>query len=343
RRGWLALQMSGSPKLSMKEDDGLPSTEGDDSEGSQHSGDWNNRNSTSSKRVTSPITLGSEFILSKAHTVLVEAERGPKRYVSAVLRHPITGNCLGLLTLFDAYLSCADIDRRAAGFEEPDWLSWAMDLCLLAYSLEYCMWCYVKGLRVLRDKMLVVDLLIILCGIAELLMSRVMDGLMIENFNLLRMFRIARIIRLLKLFRRFSYLKELRKLLTMATTCMRTLCWSFIFCFMVMTIWAMLLVDLVQPLILKLHEETHVFMDCEQCLRAASSVMDANLLLFKTVIAGDSWGTIAIPVIEAYPGTAFIFVGSLLTLVFGVLNLIVAVVVDTFAEARERDVLNLAE
>ena len=30
------------------------------------------------------------------------------------------------------------------------------------------------------------------------------------------------------------------------------------------------------------------------------------------------------PVIEAYPGTAFIFVGSLLTLVFGVLNLIVA-------------------
>ncbi len=26
--------------------------------------------------------------------------------------------------------------------------------------------------------------------------------------------------------------------------------------------------------------------------------MGANLLLFKTVIAGDSWGTIAVPVIE---------------------------------------------
>eukprot|EP00435_Cladocopium_sp_Y103_P041717 s1365_g11.t1 len=46
-------------------------------------------------------------------------------------------------------------------------------------------------------------------------------------------------------------------------------------------------------------------------------VMDANLLLFKTVIAGDGWGTIAVPVIEAYPATAVIFVGSLLTLVFG--------------------------
>ncbi|CAE7239332.1 CPK1 [Symbiodinium pilosum] len=71
--------------------------------------------------------------------------------------------------------------------------------------------------------------------------------------------------------------------------------------------------------------------------------MDANLLLFKTVIAGDSWGEVAVPVIQAHPATAFIFVGSQLTLVFGVLNLIVAVVVDTFADARLNDVQTLAE
>ena len=53
--------------------------------------------------------------------------------------------------------------------------------------------------------------------------------------------------------------------------------------------------------------------------------MDANLLLFKTVIAGDSWGQIAVPVIQEYPLTSIIFCGSLFTLVFGVLNLIVAV------------------
>ena len=54
--------------------------------------------------------------------------------------------------------------------------------------------------------------------------------------------------------------------------------------------------------------------------------MDANLLLFKTVIAGDSWGQLAVPVIRAYPYTALLFVGAYLTIVFGVLNLIVAVV-----------------
>lgn len=41
--------------------------------------------------------------------------------------------------------------------------------------------------------------------------------------------------------------------------------------------------------------------------------------------AGDGWGEIAVPLIQAYPGSAIIFMGSSLTLVFGVLNLIVAV------------------
>ena len=85
------------------------------------------------------------------------------------------------------------------------------------------MWVYVRGLDVLRDKMLLIDLLIILCGVAEFVLAETHGGLFVENFNLLRMFRVARIVRLLKLFRRFSYLKELRKLLTMATTCMRAL------------------------------------------------------------------------------------------------------------------------
>ena len=53
--------------------------------------------------------------------------------------------------------------------------------------------------------------------------------------------------------------------------------------------------------------------------------MDANLLLFKTVIAGDSWGKIAVPFIQYRPWTAVIFCGSLMTTVFGVLNMVVAV------------------
>lgn len=99
-----------------------------------------------------------------------------------------------------------------------------------------------------------------------------------------------------------------------------------------MTVWAMLIVEWIHPCVLSLQSKFGTFDDCEQCLRATSSVMDANLLLFKTVIAGDSWGLLAVPVIEEYPLAAVIFMGSLLTLVFGVLNLIVAVPGPSFSK-----------
>ena len=85
----------------------------------------------------------------------------------------------------------------------------------------------------------------------------------------------------------------------MLATCMKTLVWSFLFGFVVMTMWAMLMVEMVNDLILDVASRTDVFDECgEQCLQAASSVMNANLLLFKTVVAGDSWGLIAVPVIQ---------------------------------------------
>lgn len=104
------------------------------------------------------------------------------------------------------------------------------------------------------------------------------------------------------------------------------------------------MVEAVNPLMQQLQQESGTFTECGQrCQRAMTSVMDANLLLFQTVIAGDGWGEIAVPLIQSYPQTAIILMGSFMTLVFGVLNLVVAVVVDTFADARQNDVQNLAE
>jgi len=252
---------------------------------------------------------------------------------------------MGLLTLLDALITCADIDARAAGHGTgvpPMWLTVASNVCLALYTVEFCMWLWVLPLtRAIRDRFLLIDFFIILTGYVEIVLLAA--GLTVGSFGLLRALRIVRILRLLKLFRKIPYLKELQKLVNMTSTCMKTLGWSFIFCFVIMTIWAMLIVEFVHPLILELHESKDLFGGDEQIVRAASTVMNANLLLFKTVIAGDSWGRIAVPVIEEHPATAIVFVGSLLTLVFGVLQLIVAVVVDTFAEKRERDVLNRAE
>ena len=54
-----------------------------------------------------------------------------------------------------------------------------------------------------------------------------------------------------------------------------------------MTSWAMLAVELLNPY---MPELSSFWEDCPFCRRSLQSVMSANLLLFKTVVAGDSWG-----------------------------------------------------
>ena len=40
----------------------------------------------------------------------------------------------------------------------------------------------------------------------------------------------------------------------MMATCMRTLLWSFLLCFVVMTVWAMLMVEIVHPTVQNMQE-----------------------------------------------------------------------------------------
>lgn len=266
------------------------------------------------------------------------------------IHSPWSTNLMALIVLFDAYCNIYAIDARAAGNKTSDlsdfvWLG--SFFCLLWYTVEMMVNVFAQGQMVLKDVMFLMDIGVVTCGYVEVTLDFVTPSNSSGGIHLLaaiRLLRLWRVVRILRIFGRQRSLLELQKLVLMASTCFKTLVWSFVFCFVVMTIWAMLLVEIVNPLIQELLEkDPAIFNDCEHCTRATSSVMRANLLLFKTVIAGDSWGRVAVPVIEAYPGTSIIFVGSQLTLVFGVLNLIVAVVVDTFADSRDRDILNLAE
>ena len=51
------------------------------------------------------------------------------------------------------------------------------------------------------------------------------------------------------------------RLVTMMATCMKALIWSFIFCFAIMTVWALLTVEVVHPLIQELYAKKVAFQD----------------------------------------------------------------------------------
>jgi hypothetical protein len=100
-----------------------------------------------------------------------------------------------------------------------------------------------------------------------------------------------------------------------------------------LTIWSILAVQIIHPLNKQL-AEIGIHADCERCPRAFESVWQSCLTLTQTLIAVDSWGPIAIPIIEHYPLTYVFFIFALMTISVSVMNLILAVILDAAAQAR---------
>eukprot|EP00971_Amphidinium_carterae_P155213 3077965-Amphidinium_carterae.1 len=104
--------------------------------------------------------------------------------------------------------------------------------------------------------------------------------------------------------------------------------WGFGMIILVLLTLSVLLVEVIRPLEVK-------GMDNEWCDEAFQSVGSAMLFFVQTMMAGDSWGSCTIPTITQYPATSVIFIGGLVLVQLGFMNLILAAAVDAANEHHE--------
>lgn len=244
-----------------------------------------------------------------------------------------------LILMLDVTTCCIEADMSAQGKQTPLWLRAIGVGSFCFFGLDAFATVLCKGRDIVHDAWFLVDSVVIAGGAVEVavIIADLEECSECGILTMLPALRVIRAFRLLSLVRRVECLKEMRKLALMICSCMKSLFWSFVFRFLVMTLWSLIAVQYIHPIIVRM-----TWADCESCPRSFSSIMQANLTLFKTVVAGDSWGLVAEPVIKQQPWTAIVFLGSHITIIFGVLNLVVAVVVDEFADRRERDVRTMA-
>ncbi|CAK9066752.1 Potassium voltage-gated channel protein eag, partial [Durusdinium trenchii] len=159
-------------------------------------------------------------------------------------------NFMVTVVFADAYCTCRDIDARADGLSGPPRVfSVLSDLCLVLYTAELLMYIFINGIRILRDWMICMDVVIITCGYIELVFNWAGESEGVVGISIVRALRLVRIFRLIRLLRKIRTLRELHKLAMMMATCAKTLVWSFLLCFLVMTLWSMLMVETVHPLL----------------------------------------------------------------------------------------------
>lgn len=281
----------------------------------------------------------SEFI--RAVTADAEATTYDSRSLARriLLSQPVEWGC-GAVILANFIVIVIETDWKAQRGEDMPKITTILNHAFFSvYCLELSLRLFAFRLKAFNSMWMVLDSMIVGAGLLELGLQLI--GESISAGTTLRAVRLIRVMRLLRALRVLGALKELRKLLEMMTSCMKTLFWSFLLCFMVMSIWSIVAVELLGDIVADMHDQGF-WPDCDVCSRYFTSVMHCNLFFFQTIIAGDSWGMISVPVTERHPWALIVFCGALLSIIFGVLNLVVAVVVDTFADLRSRDLSYMA-
>lgn len=263
-----------------------------------------------------------------------EIKRGwstPRKKVAFILEHSVTELVMAVLITANAVFIIIETDIRAAEREDPLWRRSAGYGFLAAYTVDVALRIYCYQRLFFTQVFNNLDLFVVVVDIAgELLVGSLGDLPSLSVLRILRIFRLMRFVHVLTLF------KELHMMLHGFMSAMKAIFWATFMLVIMLTLWSIVAVEIIHPKVVALSDEGH-FEGCERCQRAFASVMASNLTFIQQIVAGDSWGAVSVPVIEYHPETAVVFLGSLITVELGMLNLILTVIVNAAQEARDAD------
>lgn len=219
--------------------------------------------------------------------------------------------------------------------QTPPWVRAVNGAFLVMYSCELLLRLYVVRGQLFRDQWNVFDAFIVFAEVANEVMGSVVE---VPTLTFLRVFRLIRVLRSVRILIMFP---ELHMMVMGLLGAMKSIFWGGMCFSLLLTVWAILGVMYIHPLNEQL-ASTGMFGDCDRCGRGMEDVGSAYLTFFQTVIMGDNWGAVCLPVIEHAPWTGVYFAGVQATVQLGMLNLILAVTVDRAHDARQQEKVQLA-
>lgn len=241
-----------------------------------------------------------------------------RRQVSWLMRQPFTDFLIGVTICANLCCTIVETDAWTQERRSVPWAYVANIAVLGLYNLEVVLKMYAFGSCFWIDGWNAVDILVIITDDVVFIVNVVAGG----DIPTVSCFRV---IRLVKLAAASRVVPEMAPMVHgMACAFRAVVCGIFLMAaFLVM--WSILAVGLLhEASVNAYHKGLNV--DCERCPRAFSSVWNSFLTLVQTVVIGDSWGTVVIPVIEESPGALVLFAAMLITISMALLNLILVVI-----------------
>jgi len=226
----------------------------------------------------------------------------------------------------DEAASCKSSGASECNDSNRGWLQAASIICLVIFCLEVLLRLIAAEGEYFKVPWNLFDLGIVVLGVICEIVGSLLS--FVVYIRVLRIVRLFRTVRILVTFR------ELYIIMHGMVSTLRAIWWAFVLMACLLAMWSVFAVEVLHQYNLKIPYDKD---ECPRCKYAFGSVWQAMVTLFQTVVIGDDWGQVVIPLVDRYPLTSMIFLGLHFTVALGLVNLILAVIVDKAAEAREED------
>lgn len=244
------------------------------------------------------------------------------------LNSPTFESALACIISLNLILIIVETDQTAEGQVPPAWITQSNVVFLAVYAAECVTKIVVFRFAFFQETWNWLDLLVVFTDTCFAILNIFFTS--VEHVSMIRIFRLVKLLRMIRVLRQVW---ELKILLLGFQAAAKSIFFGMGMVVVGTLVWAILGVQLIHPVNSQIWADS----DCERCQRAYSSVWDAFITIFETVIVADAWGDLAIPLIETAWWTFLWFFGVLVTLQLGLLNLILAVIVERAADARDKE------
>jgi len=242
---------------------------------------------------------------------------------------------IGSIIFLHVCMTVYETDHRVLKKDIPGWFPVIVNCCLAIYCLELVLRIYVSRVLFFFFPMNVFDFVLIVVDIISEVRSSFGDegsGISLSGL------RIARVLRIIRAARMFLVFRELYMMLHGLASALKAIVWASAMIAVTILMCSIVCMELILPLQIDLEEE---YADCSWCMDAFEGVAQSSFTLFQLAVVGEGHREIVQPIIMQHGWTVSIFAFAYLFIAIGILNLIVAVIVDRAAEARHEDTENL--
>jgi len=257
-------------------------------------------------------------------------KKGPKGVIAAAALKLF----MGILIILNVALTIIATDASAVqGAEVPVAVQIALQSTLFCFFVEMVVRVINEGRTFLESGMNIFDMLVVCIDVVIEIISLVGSS----DLPSISVFRVLRAARLIRAIGYLSNYRELYLMLHGLASAMKAILWAGFLIAVVTTLFSIVAVELIHPLNMKIAASGQ-YEQCARCPLAYATVGHAFLTFISSILAGDSWGQTTMPIMEQYPLTIPFFIIVLFSINLGLLNLILAVIVERAQEAREEDI-----